>query len=48
MLFLDGKPAELTDPRGTLRGQQITYDIARNKAIVSSGSAPSESSYKPD
>jgi lipopolysaccharide transport protein LptA len=48
ILYMDGTPAELIEPRGTLRGQQIVYDMARNKAVVASGSAPSESTYKPD
>jgi lipopolysaccharide export system protein LptA len=48
MFYLDGRPAELTDPRGVLRGQQIAYDISKNKAVVSSGTAPSESTYKPE
>jgi lipopolysaccharide transport protein LptA len=48
VLLLHGKPAELTDPRGVLRGEQITYDIPSNKAVISSGSAASESTYRPE
>ncbi len=47
MLLLDGSPAELTDPRGTIKGEQIVFDIARNQVNIRSGTTASESTYNP-
>ena len=45
-LFLDGSPATVTDPRGTLSGKQVVFDIARNKVNVS-GDTPTQATYNP-
>jgi lipopolysaccharide transport protein LptA len=47
MLLLDGTPAELTDPRGTIKGEQIVFDIARNQVNIRSSTTASESTYNP-
>lgn len=47
MLLLDGSPAELTDPRGTIKGEQIVFDIAKNQVNIRSATAASESTYNP-
>lgn len=47
MLFLDGSPAVLTDPRGTVRGEQIVFDIAKNQVNIRSTTSPAESTYNP-
>ena len=46
-LFLDGSPATVTDPRGTLSGKQVVFDIARNKVNVVSGDTPTQATYNP-
>lgn len=46
MLYLTGTPAVMTDPRGTVKGQQVVFDIARNKVEVS-GPGQTETTYNP-
>jgi len=47
LLVLTGHPAEVSDPNGKVRGEQIVFDLARNKVDVVSGASPNEASYKP-
>ncbi len=44
---LDGDPAVLTDPRGTVKGKKILIDIARNKVNVLGDGTKSEGTYTP-
>lgn len=46
MLYLTGKPAVMTDPRGTVKGQQVVFDIEKNKVEVS-GPGQTETTYNP-
>jgi lipopolysaccharide transport protein LptA len=34
MMYLYGKPATITDPSGSLSGEQIVFDVARNRVRV--------------
>ncbi|MEO8216035.1 MAG: LPS export ABC transporter periplasmic protein LptC [Acidobacteriota bacterium] len=47
IIILTGSPAVVTEPKGTLRGQQIVFDLARNKVDVRSGTNASENTYNP-
>jgi len=47
LAFLTGKPATATDPSGTLTGEQIKFDLARNKVEVVSPGSQTSGSYKP-
>jgi hypothetical protein len=46
MLHLSGAPAVMSDPRGTVKGQQVVFDIGRNKVEVS-GPGQTETTYNP-
>ena len=46
MAYLDGSPATATDPTGSLSGQQIQFDLARNRLQVVSPTAPTRGTYK--
>lgn len=46
MLHLSGSPAVMSDPRGTVKGQQVVFDIGRNKVEVS-GPGQTETTYNP-
>jgi lipopolysaccharide export system protein LptA len=46
MAYLDGSPATATDPEGSLSGQQIVFDLARNKVRVGSTTTPTSGTYK--
>jgi len=46
MAYLDGSPATVVDPTGTLSGQQIVFDLARNRVQVVSPTAPTQGTYK--
>lgn len=42
-----GSPAEITDPRGTVKGTEILIDLEKNKVSVISGATPTEATYNP-
>ncbi len=46
MIYLYGSPATVTDPRGTLHGGQILFDLNRNKVQVISPSGQTTGTYK--
>jgi lipopolysaccharide transport protein LptA len=46
LIYVFGAPATLTDPQGTVTGQQIVFDLARNRVNVVSEGAASEGTYK--
>jgi lipopolysaccharide export system protein LptA len=47
MVYVNGLPAVATAPNGTLQGQQIALDLARNKVDVVSPTSPTNVTYKP-
>jgi lipopolysaccharide transport protein LptA len=47
LIFLYGSPATVTDPKGTFSGQQLVFDLTRNKVEVGSSAGPTEGTYKP-
>ena len=47
LAFLTGKPATATDPSGTLTGEQIKFDLAKNKVEVVSPTSQTQGTYKP-
>lgn len=47
MVYITGNPATATDPTGTLSGQQIKFDLARNKVEVVSPTTQTQGTYKP-
>jgi LPS export ABC transporter protein LptC len=46
MIYVSGSPATMTDPTGTLTGQQIVLDLNRNKVNVVSPTDQTKGSYK--
>ncbi len=48
MIYLMGSPATLNAPTGNVAGQQITFDIKRNKVDVTGPTTPTHGTYKPE
>jgi lipopolysaccharide transport protein LptA len=48
LVFMSGNPATATDPTGTLSGQQIKFDLAKNKVEVVSPTTQTQGTYKKD
>ena len=46
MVHMYGSPATVTDPKGTLKGQQIQIDLTRNKVQVVSPEGQTSGTYK--
>jgi lipopolysaccharide export system protein LptA len=46
MIYMNGSPATMTDPKGTLSGQQIAIDLNRNKVEIVSPTAATQGTYK--
>jgi LPS export ABC transporter protein LptC len=46
MIYVNGSPATMTDPKGTLSGQQIAIDLNRNKVEIVSPSSATSGTYK--
>ncbi|HEX8252293.1 MAG TPA: LptA/OstA family protein, partial [Thermoanaerobaculia bacterium] len=46
MIYVFGKPAVITDPKGNLSGQQIVFDIARDRVQVMSSDGKTKGTYK--
>ncbi|HVE69914.1 MAG TPA: LPS export ABC transporter periplasmic protein LptC [Thermoanaerobaculia bacterium] len=46
MVFVYGKPATMSDPSGSLSGQQISFDLARNRVQVVSPEGQTKGTYK--
>jgi LPS export ABC transporter protein LptC len=44
-MILEGNPATVTDPRGTVKGERFMFDLARNSVEVIGGT---ESTYRPE
>ncbi|MGZ4810376.1 MAG: LptA/OstA family protein, partial [Thermoanaerobaculia bacterium] len=48
MIYISGAPATVTAPTGTLSGEQIAIDLARNKVEVMSPTGQTKGTYKPE
>ncbi len=48
MIYLMGSPATLNAPTGNVAGQQIAFDLKRNKVEVVGPSSPTQGTYKPE
>lgn len=46
MVYVDGAPATVTTPTGTMSGQQISLDLARNKVDIVSPTGPTKATHK--
>ena len=46
MIFFNGSPATMSDPSGSLSGQQISFDLARNRVQVVSPQGETKGTYK--
>lgn len=46
LITMFGSPASVTDPKGTLTGQQILFDLSRNKVQVVSPEGQTTGTYK--
>jgi len=46
MIFFNGSPATMTDPSGSLSGQQISFDLAKNRVQVVSPKGETKGTYK--
>lgn len=46
MVFVYGNPATMSDPKGSLQGQQISFDLARNRVQVVSPEGQTKGTYK--
>jgi lipopolysaccharide export system protein LptA len=47
VIFVNGTPATVTGPNGTVSGDQIAIDIARNKVEIMSPTSATRGTYKP-
>jgi lipopolysaccharide export system protein LptA len=46
VIYVNGSPATMTDPKGTLSGQQIAIDLNRNKVEIVSPTSATQGTYK--
>jgi lipopolysaccharide transport protein LptA len=46
MIYVYGKPATITDPKGNVAGQQIVFDIAKDRVQVLSSDGKTQGTYK--
>jgi lipopolysaccharide export system protein LptA len=46
MIYFNGSPASMTDPKGTITAEQFSIDLARNKVEVMSPTTPTQGTYK--
>lgn len=46
MIFFNGAPATMSDPSGSLSGQQISFDLAKNRVQVVSPQGETKGTYK--
>lgn len=46
MIFLSGNPAAISDPSGSVSGQQISFDLVRNRVQVVSPEGQTKGTYK--
>ena len=48
MIYFFGSPATVTDPTGSVQGQQIVFDLTKNKVQVVSPAGQTKGTYKHD
>ncbi|HUP66327.1 MAG TPA: LptA/OstA family protein [Thermoanaerobaculia bacterium] len=48
VINLEGSPAVVSEPRGTVKGEEIVLDLARNHVEVLKGSGRTEAVYRPE
>jgi lipopolysaccharide transport protein LptA len=46
MIYLYGKPATISDPRGEYSGEQIVFDLARDRVNATSAEGQTKGTYK--
>jgi lipopolysaccharide transport protein LptA len=46
MIYVFGKPATISDPKGNVAGQQIVFDIAKDRVQVLSSDGKTQGTYK--
>jgi lipopolysaccharide transport protein LptA len=46
MIYLYGKPATMSDPRGSLTGEQVVFDLVRNRVQALSAEGQTKGTYK--
>ncbi len=46
MIYLYGKPATMSDARGNLSGEQVTFDLTRDRVQVESAEGQTKGTYK--
>lgn len=46
MIYLSGSPASISDPTGSVTGQQISFDLTRNRVQVVSPEGQTKGTYK--
>ena len=47
-MILQGNPATVTDPRGSVKAAEFVFDLARNRVDVAGGETQTESTYRPE
>ncbi|HSN69522.1 MAG TPA: LptA/OstA family protein, partial [Thermoanaerobaculia bacterium] len=47
-MVLEGSPATVTDPRGSVKAAEFVFDLARNRVDVVGGESQTESTYRPE
>jgi lipopolysaccharide transport protein LptA len=48
MVYIMGSPATLNQPTGNVAGQQINFDLKRNKVEITGPNSPTQGTYKPE
>ncbi|HVR42516.1 MAG TPA: LptA/OstA family protein [Thermoanaerobaculia bacterium] len=48
MIHLEGSPATVTDPQGSVEGSEIVFDLARDRVEVLRGEGQTEATYRPE
>ena len=48
VIYLNGTPATVTSPNGSVSGDQIAIDLARNKVEIMSPTSATKGTYKPE
>jgi len=46
-IVIDGDPASMTDPQGTIKGSRIVFDVVKNRVDVVRGDNPTEATIQP-
>jgi len=47
VIYMNGSPATVTSPNGSVSGDQIAIDLARNKVEIMSPTSATKGTYKP-